>query len=636
LELLNLIHKPNLKDIDKYLEEHESDEASSITDSQANILSGALNSSKELLLDIMPAKKDRSLSLLSSRIIYKLFPEVLENIKKEKKQNNPEAINSFWTRMGFGRGSGRSGAEATDSQERHANLENRSSAGTYEGGDGGGTERGKKPVEVFKLRENISAMFANNIFGQYRDGKWSKIEFNVGKEVNTPFKEITNTLLNVGNSFNISLPKPLEARIIPERVKGIRADGTEINLNIQVNALQEVTCTSSEAVKEIVYSFKMSEAFKPLENISEKNYEKFLDSVEEKESLVEGISDLNEELEIFIYSIKDKSPKEKLIAIENYVRNNSYYDDKNSEVREMKKDKNISEVIDIMQLRAQELKEAGINKGSKKFAGVCADFALLTTSLLRKANIASGYLKGYKISGKSATTKDAHGCSFVLWPGDKGEARMVFVDGTPSGSSSEFGKEINDAVSTPSIEEREAEFEKIKAEKEKESIKTLDEIEAQFDTLSEEELKELSNGRLEEALNNLLSYNINNDNLKRITKILEAYWYSPLSKLDLSKVENSIQASSFLATQLEKVEDVVNDENKATSSLYGSELFNVLENYISRFKRDEMIEDTNAGLDVLEKIYELAKNDLNIIERKALSATMNYLRAKNIKGKTPR
>jgi len=141
---------------------------------------------------------------------------------------------------------------------------------------------------------------------------------------------------------------------------------------------------------------------------------------------------------------------------------------------------------------------------------------------------------------------------------------------------------------------------------------------------------------LEEALNNLLSYNINNDNLKRITKILEAYWYSPLSKLDLSKVENSIQASSFLATQLEKVEDVVNDENKATSSLYGSELFNVLENYISRFKRDEMIEDTNAGLDVLEKIYELAKNDLNIIERKALSATMNYLRAKNIKGKTPR
>ncbi|MFP4514997.1 MAG: transglutaminase-like domain-containing protein, partial [Parcubacteria group bacterium] len=622
LDLLNLIHKPNLEDIDKYLSEHKKDgDKSSVSKSQVNILNEALRQNKELLLDIVPAKKDRLVEQTASRLVYKLFPEVLENIKREE-QKNKHALSGFWNRLGFGGGGGNSQeSEEGGSAAGGNNLESRSTANTYEGGGFG--EKKKKEQEVFELRESILAMMANNIFTKYSDSGWSKQEIKLSKEIDLPFKEITNTLKNVGNSLNISLPKPVEARIILERVKGIKEDGTEINLEVQTNAMQEVVCVNSENVKEIIYSFKMSEAFEPLKDQDQRQYSDFVKKLDHSSSLTESIADLPEELTIFINSLKNKKPKEKIIAIENFVKENSYYDFSNQETIDLKKGKNITEIIDIMELRAQELEGKGENNNKKKYAGVCADFALLTTALLREASIASGYLKGYKVDGKKASTNNAHGCSFVLYPNENGESRMIAIDGTPDGIDSGLGD-----ISLPSISEREKEFEKISEEKKEEALKDIEEIEKDIEKLSEAELNNLSNGRLEEALNKLLKYNVNENNLKKVEKILQAYWYSPLHKEDLSDIETNLKATAFIKNELEAVDGKSLDSYFAK---YGSQLFNVIEDFLTRFKKGSDRKDIKAGFEVLDKVYQLSASNLSEIERKALSTSINYLKAKNIK-----
>jgi len=636
LDLLNLIYKPNLAGVSKYLEESPIINKKSnhkLSDKEVFRLNETLNSDKSLLLETYPAKKDRSVAELSARFLYKIFPEVLEN--KIRARDNKS---SFWSRMGFSGGGGfgggsSNGGESGSGSGGFANnsSRNRESANTYEGG--GFSENGKAPEKVLSSKENIEGILATNIFGKYENNKWQKIEFKIDNEANLPQKEITVTLHNIGNSLNMSLPKPLEGRIISERVKGIKADGSEINLDVQINALQEATCISSENVKEIVYSFKVSEVFEPLVDISNLEYDNYVSKLEYKKELTNNIAELPEDLQFLINSLKNKSPKEKIITIENYVKENSYYDFNNKETINLKKGKNITEIIDIMELRVQELNEGGKVKTDKKYAGVCADFALLTTALLRQANIASGYLTGYGLNGeKTATTESAHGCSFVLYPDNKGKTRLISVDGTPS-SSDEEGGQVH--FSEPSLEEKEKEVQEVKEEKEKEAFEELEKIEKIIASHSEAEINKLNNGKLEEVLNNILRYSVNENNLETIETVLNAYWYSPLKDMDIDSLDDNLKATSFIKQEMDilKLKTIKGDSHYKLGEA-GSKLFNVSQDFIRRFAGRKSDSDSlRQGLKILEKVYDLSKNNLNEIERKTLLTIVRYLEAKNITGK---
>jgi hypothetical protein len=73
--------------------------------------------------------------------------------------------------------------------------------------------------------------------------------------------------------------------------------------------------------------------------------------------LLTQVSQLDEEELLFLDSIKNDAPKQKLIKIEQYVRNHSFYDRNNKEVMNLKAKKSMDEKIYIYKKRIEELKE---------------------------------------------------------------------------------------------------------------------------------------------------------------------------------------------------------------------------------------------------------------------------------------
>ncbi len=619
LDLLNLIHSPSIEGVNNYLNKNvkNNNRLDFLSSGQLQSLNSVLNSDKKLKIDTFSAKVDRFPSKVATRLLFQLFPEILIKKEREKKEKN-----NFWAKRGFLGGGFGGKAEGKNQEKGQAGgfidrSSSRQEANTYEGG--GFSEKGRIPEKILSSREKIEYMMVNNIFGKY-DNNWKKIDFRLSNEISLPSKEISVTLHSVGNTANISLPKPLESRIIPERVKGIKESGEEISLNVSVNSLGEAVVIDSYNVKEIVYSFKISEFFEPLEDLKKESYNKFISSLEYKEDLTEDISDLSEYLNIFIKSIENKSPKEKVLAIENYVKNNGYYDKDNQEISDLKKGKSIDEIIYVMELRAQELQENDKNKNQKKYAGVCADFAILTTALLRKAGIASGYLKGYNFDDdKTATENGSHGCSFVLWPNKNGQSRIIKVDGTPMGSGASIGFSL------------EAKENQSKQEKKQAQEKALEEVEKIKEVLSsrdEAEISKLSNGQLETVLNNTLKYAVNHNNLKVIETVLQSYWYSPIKKSD-----DNTEITKFLKDEIESLKLKEDKNGDFFIGEAGSQLFSLSEDFVKRFsERKTDTESLKRGLGILEKVYDLSKDILNDVESKSLLLTIQYLKAKNIQG----
>ena len=162
-------------------------------------------------------------------------------------------------------------------------------------------------------------------------------------------------------------------------------------------------------IQEIVYSIEQPIISQKIQDITNKDYDsfkkQFISAYGEKDStiskktdtpLYEIITQMDEEELLFLDSIKGNTPKEKLILIEKYVRNHSFYDMDNKEVIDLKEDKSIDERTYVCQKRIDELKakkpELASQLENKKRAGVCADFATITVSMLRQAGFLSGVI----------------------------------------------------------------------------------------------------------------------------------------------------------------------------------------------------------------------------------------------------
>jgi transglutaminase-like putative cysteine protease len=118
--------------------------------------------------------------------------------------------------------------------------------------------------------------------------------------------------------------------------------------------------------------------------------------------LLAHIAQLDEEELLFLDSIKNDTPKQQLIKIEQYVRKHSFYDKNNNDVANLKAKKSIDEKMYVCKKRIDELKEKKIEISSeledKKRAGVCADFATITIAMLRQAGFLSGVISGFMSS----------------------------------------------------------------------------------------------------------------------------------------------------------------------------------------------------------------------------------------------
>ncbi len=378
--------------------------------------------------------------------------------------------------------------------------------------------------------------------------------------------------------------------------------------------------TADKPIDQVLFSQEKPIITPAPDDISSEEYSSFRNRFISRysETTVEDIVDLPHELKIFIKSISDLSPTEKLIAIEEYVRKISYYDFDNREVMRLKSGKDNDERLAIMQLRLDDLHNNGVNTDGKMFAGVCADFAMLTTALLRKAGFVSGVITGLSMNGKRANSSNSHGLSFVVWPSADDKTEIHVIDGTPVNNS--IYESIRDRVKHKKedinslIEDAEG------------RLKDIEKIIASFDI---EKIKLLSNGELEEILNVLLKYGVKRKNLHVIESILNTK-YSPIkiAEMDLDDMSNVIQVTKLIdqETTRERKSDKKFEGIDLDS---GKKLFETIQEFINRFSNREPTRFAEA-INRIEKIFKISERFLEPTEAKVVFATINYLKAKRM------
>jgi hypothetical protein len=572
----------------------------------AHAMSTVIKESPRAFLETMSAKKDTK--NIAQRLEYKAFPSVL--LKQEE---------NAWRNFSgyFGHGTGSEGHKEP-SPEDYLNPD---SMEKMLGGDPEGSAEGGENEEVMRFREPVNDLVVTGIYGKLSGQVWDpSYQFKIAKRPKEEAREISIVLPRVG--AKTKLPKLVGSDIITERVKGVKG-GEEMPLAAEISPMGEGLVLDTKKAREVVYSVEMDEMPPALRQISKSDYARFKEQLvrNDGEPMIAELAPLPEEIDLFLMGIKDREPKEQVQAIEQFVRSVSYYDMKNGEVIGLKRDKPLEERLEIMEARVDELKEKDEkNKealAGKKYAGVCADFAVLAAAILRKAGFASGVLSGFMPEGKVAKVKDAHATAFVVWPDGRGGNEIIAVDGTPNGLES---------ISRPSLEE----MEKVREEKVKEirekGEKQLDEILQILESNDEESIKKLTNGTLEKVLNAVLRYEVKQENVQAVTGMLEAYWYSPLHKLEAEKVGGAAGFSEFFESEVKRARNRPAVETYADP---GSKLFETVETFLRRFGREA---DADTGMATMKNLVDSIGDRINKTERKALVAITTYLQAKQMMG----
>jgi len=556
-----------------------------------------------VFLNTLSAKKDER--NLTRKLARRVFPSMFL-----EKENNWRGFSGY---SGLNEGRSRS-AEPRPQDYLNPDAPQSMLGGNPEGGSG-------ENQEVLHFREPVSDLIITGIYGKLDGQSWDpSYQFPISKSTMEKAKEITITLPSVGSK--VKLPKLINSNIIFERVRGIK-NKEESPLEVEISPMREGAVRETKKAEEIIYSIEIDELPKKILEISSDEYVTFKEQFirangpEMSKTLVE----LPAEIDLFLSSLKNKNPKEQVQEIEIFVRSICYYDMKNGEMINLKQGKDLAERLEIMEARVEELKASDKNKSEnlagKKYAGVCADFAVLTAAILRQAGFSSGVLAGFMPDGgKSVTVDQAHATAFVVWPNAKKENEIFSVDGTPNGVI---------GVSRPSLVEQESSREEKIKEIEAEAESQLEEIMKTLDSLDADAIKELTNGKLESALNTILRYGVEAENLKVIKTILEAYWYSPLHKYDLNETDDQIKFLKFFENEVNRARQEAPVEREADP---GSKLFETVELFTQRFSKEG---DMKKAFVILEKINDLASRSLSSNEKKALTATITYLEAKKVK-----
>ena len=632
LDLLNIVNNPEKDKINDYfinksklkLKEENSKTAwqklkSGVENSKTVVkgLNKIISKIPEVFSSTVKAQADRNRGVLRDQLLMKIFPEIYKS-----EPNN-------W--LGGFNGSGSHEKNKNNQPEDPSTYLNPEASG-LNGGDPS-PEHGEEK-EVMVLRDKLNDFISSSLLGKGLDNPEAsaKLFFSLNHKSEGPFTETTVTLPNIGNLKRIQLPKPITANVILERVKGVTKNNEEILLETEINSLGEVNVLlGNNKVEKVIYSIQVSQD--PLDRIipktSDSEYGKYQERFikENGQDLLENIADLPEELEFFAQSLKSLPPKERIIAIEQFVKQYGYYDFKNGEINNLKNGKNASEQVLIMEMRMDQLKEANPELKNKKYAGVCSDFALLNSALLRKAGILSGVATGFGSGEKTIYPSMAHAVSYVAFPDSHNLNQVFIVDPTPSGVNAEEEKLLAE-FREPSIGEKEAQAEEeINAEK-LDALKSLDEIEKTIGIGDLEALKKLTNGKLEDALNTILKYEVKADNLKVVSNLLSSYWYSPLSKLDVNSVEDQAYFKDTFKKEISRVKSEIEAHPELKERPSGSELFNLIKDFKNKFAKNS----TDNGLDLIDKIVDINKAELSITEQQALTVISNYLRAKNMLG----
>ncbi len=631
LKLLNMVHNPELADIKSYFKEKwqnddfEKDREELVDQNWKKNLKqyitmdtfkGMVKSAAKSVMDLHPkdllgfisAKKDTSARLLAERLIEKTLPEPWREY--QRKISKPFSFRGKPSRESY-----LSGYNATE----------------MEGGD----PLEEENKELFKLRKPISEMLVSDIYTSYNEvsKKWGKLEIPLYPDLGIEAEEMTIEIPDISGISTIRLPRTLDSEILKERIKGIDINGKEIPLTASANSLGEIDIAIPKGITSVLYSIEKNTLPSIPRDISMDEYVRFAEKavLQYGGKINESVAQLPVELEAFLLSIDSLSPKNQVMAIESFVRDISYYDFNNKETQDRKQDTSIEELMMVMGMRMNELRikdeKLAEQTVDKKYAGVCADFAKLTAALLRRKGFISGVLSGFRTGNQeSIGTKQAHGTAFVVFPDEKEQMVPYGVDGTPGGITTEEKKKLEEfGLSKPSMKEKEAMIEEKKEEMKQEGEKQIKELEELIKNGDEKAIAELANGKLEKVLNTVLRYEVNKSHANTLTRVLNAYWYTPFSK-EAETLDTKLERKRFFMGEIKNIPVAV-DGNPA-----GTELFNTVRSFAKKIEKESKL-DKHSVFEKLETVFADAMENLSEIEKRAITVIIAYLKADSMKGK---
>ncbi len=271
-------------------------------------------------------------------------------------------------------------------------------------------------------------------------------------------------------------------------------------------------------------------------------------------------------------------------------------------------------------------KKNGIGS-EKRFAGVCADFASITSALLREAGFPAGVMTGYSMNGKTAERKDSHATACIPWPDGKGGIRFISVDGTPGSSDPAYawvqGESLGEKEKGSDIEVRE----EVMA-----ANIVIEELLQAIQANNVEAIQKLSNGQLEKALNVILQYEVKKSHVHIIESVLSLYQYSGIAHIE-NKIEKDIELRKMIEGAMGDAiarERRFNPLAEAGKEKAGTALMDVAREYMDKFVRAGIVKNKVEALDKLEQIAELASRNLDPVEQRAFAAVIGYIRAKKM------
>lgn len=458
--------------------------------------------------------------------------------------------------------------------------------------------------EVFRTDREVEGFVITKIFGHY-DGEttmWKKVYFPIKEEKVDMPDQTRFTIPHPPVQRAFSLPKPTHGYFDPP-IKSENILGEAIVTNENNDAFEYDVLSQGYPVE--------------MEDSSDEKYKAFKAAFVAKygNAQTEKLSYLPEEVDIFLRSIEDLEPTEKVMRIEEFVREITYYDLKNEATLSKKNGASIEERLIVMEERLESLRcdDTEGQLSGKKYAGVCPDFAILTAAILRNAGFLAGIAGGFASSGTSFQIKHNHAVAYVVWP-DGRDIKIFTVDGTPSSNDSR----IMESEQATMRERRKLGKEKKRkqiSELEKEMEKSLGKI---YDLVIDDSEMEIDDRELRSLLKKLSNLALNKNHIETIRKQLDFYLYSPIHTLDLSKVENRV-------TLMEEINKMSKEKTQPANEIderLDEKLYNIIQDFLKRIFASGFVRGNKEARVLLQLIIDSAEQ-LEPVEKKAIALIVN-------------
>lgn len=645
LEAVNVLEDPNLKNLANYFTPKSEEEIKKKKEEEKSLkgwvaerlksldfIRKAMNEKLSALLRTVSAKPDTNVELLAEKLVKACYPREWRQYQElqERSFARSEMTGAF-------SGGGSRSGEGFGSQEGGLTQDHFES--NLAGGNFGGKEfQEGVPQKLATFDTPVSGMFVTNILGYDPvAGTWKRnyvpVDGDLSQDRST--KKVT---AKVDSKIGRIIPAPIAAQKIAVEGGG-RSELSQDSLGlVHLEGSRDISGWSYEIPSGTVVPGK----------IDENTYTRFLSRFvnEGGAGYLEKNPDLPVECKMFVESIKTLSPRDRVIKIQEFVTSKSFYDAYDNPIRDKMNSASFSERCALMKERLEMLQDELGDQvpNDAMFAGVCADFAMVTESMFREAGIASAVIEGYNMNGTEMTSHNAHGKSGVFWPDANGKTILAEIETTPPAlTEAQAGAYAMQGIAPEPLT---LEIEKAHLEEEKqaeeiaqeitviendlqETLKKFEGTQEQKIPLSPEERKRLDEQVL--ALRaKIAEYVQQTATLKDIAVlkgVLDAIRFSPVTKMDQSDVEGKVAGMQFIQSEYGRLQN--NYENREEPL---ERISHLGKNFIGDL--DAMVYNSHAQgedkgfIDYVGQVGEYGAKKLPENHAKIWSMLKTYMRAK--------